>query len=70
MRLQHRAKRYRNLTVAQQLPKMKMETTIDNDLDRHHEINLHLISVLEALFIEFPDQKGNIERALQTLKGA
>lgn len=69
MRLQQRAKRYRNLTVATQLPKMKLETTIDNDLDRHQDINLHLVSVLEVLLTEFPEQKLNIEQTLQTLKG-
>lgn len=39
-------------------------------MERHQEINSHLISVLEALTTEFPNQKMNIEHVLQTLKAA
>lgn len=68
MRLQHRAKRYRCVSVATQIPKVRSEAAIDIHMDRHEEVNEHLVSVLEKLLAEFPDQKFPIQRVLQTLK--
>lgn len=68
VRLQHRAKRYRGISTATQVPKNRNETAVDIHTDRHTEINEHLICVLEKLRAEFPDQKFAIQRILQTLK--
>lgn len=69
VRMQQRAKRYRNVAVATQLPKIRTENAVDHDMEKHNEINLHLISVLEELLTEFPDHKFRISKVLQTLKG-
>lgn len=69
VRIQHRAKRYRNLLTAKQLPKCRNEAKLISDMDRQQEINNHLISVLDSLLIEYPEQKLSIKRVLQTLKG-
>lgn len=55
--------------LSKQLPKIRNEAVLDTDLERHQEINSQLISVLEALLLEFPNHKFSISRVLQTLKG-
>lgn len=69
MRIQHRAKRYRSLLSVTQLPKCRNEAKLIADTDRQQEINNHLVSVLDTLITEYPDQKMNIKRVLQTLRG-
>lgn len=69
VRVQHRAKRYRSLLSATQLPKCRSEAKLIADTDRQQEINNHLVSVLDTLLTEYPDQKMNIKRVLQTLRG-
>lgn len=68
IRIQHRTKRYRNLVAAVQLPKGRGESAVDRDMEKHKEINAHLICVLEELVNEFPDHKFRISKVLQTLK--
>lgn len=68
IRLQNRAKRYRSVIQANQLPKNRNESAIDSQTDRNAEINEHLIYVLENLLNEFPEQKFSIQRIQQTLK--
>ena len=68
VRIQQRAKRYRILAEAKQLPKSRSETKLSSDQERQEEINNHLISVLESLLTEYPDHRTTIVRVLQTLK--
>lgn len=70
VRIQQKSKRYRSL-IASSLPtKIRTETNLLNDMERHQEINNHLIIVLDGLLVEFPNQKFNISRVIQTLKGS
>lgn len=69
IRLQNRAKRYRSIIQAQQLPKNRNEHAIEANMDRNMEVNENLNYVLENLIQEFPDQKFAIQRVQQTLKG-
>ncbi len=68
VRMQQRAKRYRNLINAKQMPKIRSEAVLQSDLERQQEIRNHLLSLLESLLNDFPDHKYNIKRVLQTLK--
>lgn len=66
--MQQRAKRYRSLINAKQMPKIRNDTVLQSDLERQQEIRNHLLSLLESLLNEFPDHKYNIQRVLATLK--
>lgn len=68
VRLQQRAKRYRNLASAKELPKMRNESIIDDHMDRQREICDHLTDVLQSVLTEYPDQKISINRILHLLK--
>lgn len=68
VRLQQRAKRYRNLAATKELPKMRNESVIDDHMDRQTEISDHLTNVLEEVLTEYPDQKVSINRILHLLK--
>lgn len=68
VRLQQRAKRYRNLASAKELPKLRNESIIDDHMDRQVEISEHLTNVLEGVLPEYPDQKIPINRILHLLK--
>lgn len=69
IRLQNRAKRYRCIVQAQQLPKNRNEGTVEAQMERNIETNEHLLYVLENLLHEFPEHKFAIQRVQQTLKG-
>lgn len=66
--LQKRAKRYKLLTHCTYLPKMKNDNAIDIEMERLEEIHENLTSILENLQKDFPTQKFQIEKILQTLK--
>lgn len=66
--LQKRAKRYKLLTSCTYLPKMKSESAIDIEMERLEEIHENIQSILENLQKDFPTQKFQIEKILQTLK--
>lgn len=66
--MQQRAKKYRNLASAKELPKVRNESIIDDQMDRQTEISDHLINVLEDALTEYPDQKVPINRILHLLK--
>lgn len=68
IRLQNRAKRYRGIVQAQQIPKNRPETVIDTQFDYSKNVSLNLISILEDLLHEFPEHKFSIQRVRQTLK--
>lgn len=68
IRLQNRAKRYRVIVQAQQIPKNRAESVIDTQYDHNREISMNLISILEDLLHEFPEHKFSIQRIRQTLK--
>lgn len=68
IRLQNRGKRYRGIIQAQQVPKNRMESVIENQFDHSKTISMSLISILEDLLIEFPEHKFAIQRVRQTLK--
>lgn len=68
VRLQQRAKRYRNLASTKELPKIRNESIIDDHLDRQMEIGDQLTNVLESVLTEYPDQKVAINRILHLLK--
>ncbi|XP_037024464.1 coiled-coil domain-containing protein 40 [Bradysia coprophila] len=68
VRMQQRAKRYKGLINAKQMPKIRNEAVLQSDLERQLEIRNHLLSLLESLLNDFPDHKYNIKRVLQTLK--
>lgn len=64
IRMQQRAKKYRQLTIAQQLPRTRSEAAIDSQSAQHSEISQQLIAILEQLLNDFPDQKMTISRVL------
>lgn len=66
--MQQRAKRYRGLINAKQMPKIRNDVTLQSDLERQQEIRNHLLSLLESLLNDFPDHKYNIKRVMQALK--
>lgn len=66
--MQQRAKRYRSLINAKQMPKIRGDTVLQSDLERQQEIRNHLLGLLESLLNDFPDHKYNIKRVMQTLK--
>lgn len=68
VRLQNRAKRYRGIVQAQQIPRNRAENVVETQLDRNKDINFNLISILEDLLHEFPEHKFSIQRIRQTLK--
>lgn len=68
MRHQYRARRYRALANAQQLPKFRNEILIQTDLQRHREVNENIAAVVETLQQDFPVQKYNLNKILQLLK--
>lgn len=66
--IQRRAKRYNNLIKVPTLPKIRNESSLDAQIESQFEIQEQLISILEGLLIEFPDQKLEIARVLSNLK--
>lgn len=68
MRHQYRARRYRALANAQQLPKFRNEILIQADLQRQREVNENIAAVVETLQQDFPVQKYNLNKILQLLK--
>ncbi|XP_031617071.1 coiled-coil domain-containing protein 40 [Contarinia nasturtii] len=68
VRLQNRAKRYRGIVQAQQIPRNRAENVVDLQYDRNRDISINLISILEDLLHEFPEHKFSIQRIRQTLR--
>uniref|UniRef100_A0A182NF00 Coiled-coil domain-containing protein 40 n=1 Tax=Anopheles dirus TaxID=7168 RepID=A0A182NF00_9DIPT len=68
VRHQYRARRYRALANAQQLPKFRNEILIQADLQRQREVNENIVAVVETLQQDFPVQKYNLNKILQLLK--
>uniref|UniRef100_A0A182NZV9 Uncharacterized protein n=1 Tax=Anopheles epiroticus TaxID=199890 RepID=A0A182NZV9_9DIPT len=68
VRHQYRARRYRALANAQQLPKFRNEILIQADLQRQREVNENIVAVVETLQQDFPAQKYNLNKILQLLK--
>lgn len=68
IRLQNRAKRYRCVAQAQQIPKNRAESVIETQYEHNRDISMNLISTLEDLLHEFPEHKFSIQRIRQTLK--
>ncbi|XP_053697706.1 coiled-coil domain-containing protein 40 [Sabethes cyaneus] len=68
VRHQYRARRYRAFANAKQLPKFRNEILIQADLQRQREINESIAGIVENLIIDFPGQKFNLTKILQTLK--
>uniref|UniRef100_A0A182U743 Coiled-coil domain-containing protein 40 n=1 Tax=Anopheles melas TaxID=34690 RepID=A0A182U743_9DIPT len=68
VRHQYRARRYRALANAQQLPKFRNEILIQADLQRQREVNENIAAVVETLQQDFPVQKYNLHKILQLLK--
>ena len=68
VRHQYRARRYRALANAQQLPKFRNEILIQADLQRQREVNENIAAVVETLQQDFPVQKYNLNKILQLLK--
>ncbi|KFB47723.1 hypothetical protein ZHAS_00015789 [Anopheles sinensis] len=68
VRHQYRARRYRALANAQQLPKFRNEILIQADLQRQREVNENIVAVVETLQQDFPVQKFNLNKILQSLK--
>lgn len=68
VRHQYRARRYRAFASANQLPKFRNEILIQADLQRQREINETIVGIVENLMIDFPGQKFNLSKILQTLK--
>lgn len=68
IRLQNRAKRYRSVVQAQQIPKNRAESVVDTQFDHNRDVSMNLISILEDLLHEFPEHKFSIQRVRQTLK--
>ncbi|XP_040167018.1 coiled-coil domain-containing protein 40 [Anopheles arabiensis] len=68
VRHQYRARRYRGLANAQQLPKFRNEILIQADLQRQREVNENIAAVVETLQQDFPVQKYNLNKILQLLK--
>uniref|UniRef100_A0AAG5DSF2 Cohesin-subunit n=1 Tax=Anopheles atroparvus TaxID=41427 RepID=A0AAG5DSF2_ANOAO len=68
VRHQYRARRYRALANAQQLPKFRNEILIQADLQRQREVNENIVAVVETLQQDFPVQKFHLNKILQSLK--
>ncbi|XP_001659280.2 coiled-coil domain-containing protein 40 [Aedes aegypti] len=68
VRHQYRARRYRNFANATHLPKFRNEILIQADLQRQREINETIVGIVENLILDFPNQKFNLSKILQTLK--
>ncbi|XP_053664425.1 coiled-coil domain-containing protein 40 [Anopheles marshallii] len=68
VRHQYRARRYRALANAQQLPKFRNEILIQADLQRQREVNENIVAVVETLQQDFPTQKYNLNKIIQLLK--
>ncbi|XP_058060248.1 coiled-coil domain-containing protein 40 [Anopheles bellator] len=68
VRHQYRARRFRGLANAQQLPKFRNEILIQADLQRQREVNENIVAVVEILAQDFPSQTYNLSKILQTLK--
>ncbi|XP_049538518.1 coiled-coil domain-containing protein 40 [Anopheles darlingi] len=68
VRHQYRARRYRALANAQQLPKFRNEILIQADLQRQREVNENIVAVVETLQQDFPAHTFQLNKILQTLK--
>ena len=68
VRHQYRARRYKILANATQLPKLRNEILIQSDLQHQREINENLIAIAENLIQDFPQNRNPINRILQVLK--
>lgn len=68
IRLQNRAKRYRGIVQAQQIPKNRTESVVDTQMEHNRDIGLSLVSILDDLLHEFPEHNFSIQRVRQTLK--
>ena len=68
VKLQKRAKRYRQLQNCTYLPKLKTEILMDAELQRQEEIHENLLGILESLQRDFPAHKFVIEKIFYTLK--
>lgn len=68
VKLQKRAKRYRQLQTCTYLPKLKTEAMMETELQRQEEIHENLLGILESLQRDFPAHKFSIEKIFHTLK--
>lgn len=65
---QKRAKSFKVLHTCTYLPKLKSETSIDNEIERQEEIHDNIVGILEKLQKDFPSHKFQIEKIYQTLR--
>jgi chromosome segregation ATPase len=68
VRHQYRARRYKALANATQLPKLRNEILIQSDLQHQREVNENLVAIAENLLTDFPHHRNQINRILQVLK--
>ncbi|XP_058452040.1 coiled-coil domain-containing protein 40 [Malaya genurostris] len=68
VRHQYRARRYRAFANAKLLPKFRNEILIQADIQRQREINETMMGIVENLILDFPGQKFNLSKILQSLK--
>lgn len=68
VKCQKRAKRYKAILMNACPPKCRSEASVDNRMERQSEIQEQLLSFLDSLVNDFPDQKFPLTKILQTLR--
>lgn len=68
VRCQKRAKRYKAILMNAYPHKCRSEASVDNRMERQSEIQEQLLSFLDSLVNDFPDQKFPLSKILHTLR--
>lgn len=68
VKCQKRAKRYKAILMNASPPKCRSEASVDNRMERQSEVQEQLLSFLDSLVNDFPDQKFPLTKILQTLR--